>query len=93
MKTEDYINQYIEKEKQIEPNPFLSTRIMAFIEKPTAQKINPLQTIIAVTSISLVMLLGFQLSSLYNSTSAENQLHINDSQIEMLHIYQTESNE
>jgi hypothetical protein len=95
MKTEDYINQFIEKEKEIEPNPFLSTRIMASIDKKrTVHSIPIWQTVIAVASISLVIFTGFQLSNLYNPTSAQEKgLVINDSHIEMLHYYQTESHE
>ena len=33
MKTEDYIDQFIEKEKQLEPNPYLATRVMLSIGK------------------------------------------------------------
>lgn len=93
MKTEDYINQFIEREKQIEPNPFLGTRIMASIENPVTKRINTWQTIIAVASISLVMFLGFELSGIYSSIATQNQLSINDSQIEMLHYFQSDSHE
>jgi hypothetical protein len=93
MKTEDYINQFIEREKQIEPNPFLGTRIMASIENPVTKRVNTWHTIIAVASISLVMFLGFELSTLYISTSTPNELSINDSHIEMFHFYQSDSHE
>ena len=95
MKTEDYINQFIEKGKKLEPNPFLITRIMASIEKKDVVQRTPVwHTIIAAASISLVILTGFQLSNLYNPTAAQEKgLVINDSHIEMLHYYQTESHE
>ncbi|MDD2284929.1 MAG: hypothetical protein PHQ11_05960 [Paludibacter sp.] len=94
MKTEDYIKRFIEKEKQIEPTPFLRTRIMGVIEKPMVKKASSWQPVIATVSISLIMLLGFQLSNLYNSSSAKQTLlNINDSNIEMLHYYHIESNE
>lgn len=95
MKTEDYINQFIEKGKKLEPNPFLTTRIMASIEKKDIVHRTPVwHTIFAVASISLVIFTGFQLSNLYNSTVAQEKgLVINDSHIEMLHYYKTESHD
>ena len=92
MKIEEYINEFIKKETIIEPNPFLTTRIMASIEKPVNQKRSAWQTVIAVASISIVILFGFKLGSLYHGTSTQFKLNINDSQIEMLHYY-VDSNE
>lgn len=95
MKTEDYIDQFIEKEKQLEPNPYLATRVMLSIgKKDIIQKKPVWHTIIAAASISLVIFTGLQISNLHNpASSQEKGLVINDSHIESLHYYQTESHE
>lgn len=95
MKTEQYINELIKREKQMEPNPFLTTRVMAAIENSEKQsqrselKRVPLwQAILVTMSLVAVALLGITIGNAYvDSTSSKMVVNINDSQIENLGFY------
>lgn len=92
MNTDNYINDYIQREKEIKPNHFLSTQIMSKIEAPSAKKTHLWYGIAVAASISLVMLLGTQLGqiSTYNHPTA---LNINDSEIENFIYYNNDHHE
>ncbi len=94
MKTNDYIDQYIEKEKQIRPNPFLSTRIMAGIQAPEPKKASLLQSLAVAAGLALAVVSGLAVGTLY-SEQVQNYaaLNINDSSIENLNLYYNQSNE
>lgn len=94
MKADDYINEVINKEKQIEPNPFLSTRIIARIEAPVARRVNLWQSFAVAASIGIVVFMGIELGGFYSNNS-ENQtaIHINDSEIENFVYYNAENYE
>ncbi len=95
MKTEQYIDELIKREKQMEPNPFLTTRVMAAIEKSEKQsqrselKRVPLwQAVLVTMSLVAVALLGITIGNAYvDSTSSKMVVNINDSQIENLGFY------
>jgi len=55
MKTEHYIDELINKEKNTEFNPYLSTRIMAQIENPMRKPVNRWQTIAVAASFVLAI--------------------------------------
>lgn len=96
MNTDRYIDELIRKEKEIKANPFLSTRIMAGIaEKKEVKHISPFwQTLAVAASISIVLTLGIGVGSLYTQNQQEYaDLHINDSRIENLNLYNTIGNE
>ena len=94
MKTYDYINKLIDKEKQTEPNPYLSTRIMAKIETPKQMKRGVFQYIAIAASISLVITMGVVIGNSYTPVH-ENYagLNINDSELENFSLYNSNGNE
>jgi len=69
MKADDYINEFINKEKQTEPNPFLSTRIMARIEAPVARRVHLWQSFAVAASFGIVVFMGIQLGGFYSNNS------------------------
>lgn len=91
MKTEQYIDDFIRREKQTESNPFLSTRVMATIEKsqkPEVRKIPVWQAVVVAASIATVAFLGVTIGNSYvDNASPEMVMNINDSQIENLGYY------
>ena len=95
MKTEHYIDELINKEKNTEFNPYLSTRIMAQIENPMRKPVNRWQTIAVAASFVLAIASGIGLGSSYNSYNSDNMsgLYVNDSKIENFSLYNTVSNE
>lgn len=92
MKTDDYINDLINREKQTEPNPFLSTLIMSRIETPVAKRMTVWQSIAVAASISTVIFLGTQLGRL-STGEKSTALNINDSEIENFIYYNDETHE
>lgn len=97
MKTEYYIDEFITREKQIDHNLFLSTRVMMQIEN--AQQPKPpitilWQSIAVAASFAIVGFWGVGIGSCYEkNTSLERTIHINDSQIENLSYYHFEDYE
>lgn len=91
MKIEDYINDVIDKEKQVQPNPFLSTRIMARLESETpreAKRIPAWQKLAVAASLGLVVMMGVGIGNTrYSNSNTSSSLNINDSQIEGLNYY------
>ncbi|MEA4936984.1 MAG: hypothetical protein VB102_10120 [Paludibacter sp.] len=92
MKTDEYINDFINRERQTEPNPFLSTLIMSRIETPVAKKLTVWQSIAVAASISVVIFLGTQLGR-YSVSDKGIALNINDSEIENFIYYNDETHE
>ena len=94
MKTDDYLNKFIEREKQTEPNPYLATRIMANIEAPIQKKQGVFQYIAVAASISLVITMGVVIGNSYAPAHEKYAvLNINDSEIENFALYNSDSNE
>ena len=94
MKTEHYKDELINKEKNTEFNPNLSTRIMAQIENPMRKPVNRWQTIAVAASFVLAIASGIGLGNSYTSTSDNmSGLYVNDSKIENFSLYNTVSNE
>ncbi|PLB85801.1 hypothetical protein C0T31_08790 [Dysgonamonadaceae bacterium] len=91
MKTEGFIDEMIEKEKQIESNPFLSTRIMSKIateNTPLNKRVYFFRLLVVVASIALVMRIGVSIGKIYDENKIGNiTLNINDYQIENLFYY------
>lgn len=91
MKTEGLIDEMIEKEKQMESNPFLSTRIMSKIateNTPLNKRVYFFRLLVVVASIALVMRIGVSIGKIYDENKIGNiTLNINDSQIENLFYY------
>ena len=94
MKTDHYIDELINREKQTEANPYLVNRIMSRIENPMLKPVNRWQTIAVAASIVFAIASGIGLGNSYSSTSDNiNGLNVNDSQIENFSLYNTDSNE
>ena len=94
MKTDHYIDELINREKQTEHNPYLATRIMSRIENPLQKPVNRWQTIAVAASIVFAIASGIGLGNSYSSTSNNmSGLNVNDSQIENFSLYNTDSNE
>ncbi|MCW1736116.1 hypothetical protein [Anaerorudis cellulosivorans] len=97
MRIDDYIDNFIEGEKQIRPNPFLSTRVVAEIEKrqqAKAEKTPRWQAVMVAISIAAISLLGITIGNAYvDSVSQEITMNINDNEIEKLDYYLFENNE
>lgn len=91
MKTEDIIDKVIEREKQMESSPFLSTRIMSKIateNTPLNKKIYFFRSLVVAASIALVIITGVSIGKIYDENKIGNiTLNINDSQIENLFYY------
>jgi len=94
MKTDNYINEFIDREKLTEPNPYLATRIMAKIEAPKHKKQGVFQYMAVAASISLVITMGVVIGNSY-TPAHENYavLNINDSEIENFALYNSNGNE
>jgi mannose/fructose/N-acetylgalactosamine-specific phosphotransferase system component IIC len=97
MRTENFIDDFIRDEKQTEPNPFLSTRIMAEVEKSQQTEIRIVpwwQVVVFVASIVAVVFLGITLGNSYiNTISQEITMNINDNVIENFRYYSLNSHE
>ena len=91
MKTEHHIDEFIRREKETVPNPYLSTRVMAKMEglkKVKSRKTPYWQTLVLATSMAAVTVLGITLGNSYVESGApESTLNINDRQIENLGYY------
>lgn len=91
MKTEDVIDKVIEKEKQVESNPFLSTRIMSKIaieNTPLNKRIYFFRSLVAAASFALVIIIGVSIGKIYDENRSDDiVLNINDYQIENLMYY------
>ena len=94
MKTDDYINELIDREKQTEHNPYLATQIMAKIEAPKQKMQGIFSYIAVVASISLVITMGIVIGNSYTPVYEKYAtLNINDSEIENFTIYNSNGNE
>ena len=94
MKTDNYIDDLIKREKQTEANPYLATRIMSRIENPIQKPVSRWQTIAVAASVVFAIASGIGLGNSYTPTSDNiSGLYVNDSRIENFSLYNTENNE
>lgn len=94
MKTDDYIKEYVEREKLTEHNRYLTTRIMAKVNAPKRKISGILQTLAVAASITGVVMMGIVIGNTYAPVSEQYAgININDSEIENFVLYNTESNE
>ncbi|MDR3653821.1 MAG: hypothetical protein P4L34_12740 [Paludibacter sp.] len=94
METEDYINEYINREKQQEHNPYLATRIMEKIEAPKHKIPRFFQYTAVAASISIAVIMGIVIGDSYAPIQKKyTGLNINDSEIENFALYNSDSNE
>ena len=92
MDTEFYIDRMIEREKGQQPDPFLSTRVMARIAPAPAGYRFWLRGALAALSIALVLLSGIHLGRSLADLQ-ETRLPIDDTTIENLDFYYLLSHE
>ena len=93
MKTDHYIDELINREKQTDFNPYLATRIMSRIENPMQKPVKSWQTIAVAASIVFAIALGIGLGNSYSTSDNISGLYVNDSQIENFSLYNNDSNE
>ena len=98
MKAENYINEFIDREKQTEHNPFLITRIMSEIESSTIEMVYPKilfwQKMAIVFSLVIVVAGGVTVAKSFSQNApAYAALNVNDSEIENLTFYNLGNNE
>ena len=96
----DRVDKYIEKQKKIEPSPFLESRIFAKIEsvdigiKNQHKKTVLWQTMVVAASIVLMAALGITLGNSYRLPNTEQAgVMVNDSYIEQLSLYKDDVDE
>lgn len=91
MKPEDYIDDYIQRERQTKPNPFLSTKVLTKVdelEKSSIKKMPLWQTVSVAASIAIAAYFGISVGNSYiDNQMPEVVMNINDSQIENLSYY------
>ena len=94
MKTDDYIDEFIDREKKIEHNPYLATRIMAKIEFPKHKLPAFIRYTAVAASISLVVMMGIVIGNNYTTVPKQYAgININDSELENFIQYNTDDNE
>ena len=92
MKLDGHIDDLIQKEKQVKPNPFLSTRIMAKLDEemsPDARriKIPTFQMLALAASMAFIVMMGIGIGSIGEPSNDLISININDSQMENLNLY------
>jgi len=92
MKIDNYIDDFISKEKEEQVNPYLATRVLAKLEKneePVIFKaVAPLWKNLAIAaSFALVIAVGFGLGSMVKGDKEYISININDAQLENLNLY------
>ena len=93
-KISEYIAEFVYSEKQVKPNPYLSTRIMAGIDRPERKVTQVLRFVSFAACIGLVIVMGQSIGNSYNSTPKSYAgLNINDSEIEHFTFYNPAENE
>lgn len=97
MKTKNNIDDFIRREKETTLNPYLSTRVMAKIERleKLERRRTPIwQTFALAASIVAVSFLGISIGNSYvESYTPDRILNINDRHIENLSFYNLDENE
>ena len=93
METDELITEFVNKEKELDHNPFLTTRIMASLS-PQRKSIGYFQYAGIAACISTVIVLGISIGNTYDKTPKQySELNINDSEMENFAIYNARNNE
>jgi hypothetical protein len=94
MKTDEFINEFINREKELKHNPYLANRIMASLGTPQRRTIGFLQYVAIAACISTVVVMGMTIGNSYNVAPKEySSININDSEMENFAIYNSTNNE
>ncbi len=94
MKLDEYIDDFIRKEKQEQVNPFLATRVMAKLEETREPEVlrKPVpiwKKLVVTASLALIVATGFGLGSIATGEKDYISININDAQLENLNLYTT----
>ena len=93
---ENFVNEYIEKEKNVSPSPFFAEKIVQHIHTISKQEEEKLkmplwQSAVVAASFAAVVLMGVALGNSYQTkTSDQTILLIDDRYMEHLYIFKTE---
>jgi transcriptional accessory protein Tex/SPT6 len=97
-----WVDAFIAQEKQVKVNPFMTTRVMAQIEKQKTVKANSVfirslkpQPLLVAASIVLALFLGVSAGSFYQPANIAEQvpeelLYLNDAEMESLTYFMNE---
>lgn len=92
MKLDEYIDDFIRKEKREQVNPFLATRVLTKLseaekQEPAQGKYYVLKTLALAVSFALIVMLGIGFGNIGRQAENYAFININDSQIENLSLY------
>ncbi len=92
MKLDRYIDDFIRKEKEVEVNPYLTTRVLAKLEEQDdiavyGKSVPVWKKAVVAASIVLVMAAGYGLGSMVKGEKEYISININDAQLENLNLY------
>lgn len=76
MKENEYIEQTLNKIKQVEPSPFLFTRIESKIQSLTHSTVSMKKVIIGMALTCLLVVLNFVITSSNTSTNPANSTNL-----------------
>ncbi|MDR2908230.1 MAG: hypothetical protein LBU91_09625 [Bacteroidales bacterium] len=94
----DFVNDYIAQEQQVQPSPFLAGKIMQRIQDTDQHEVQNRKAIVwqrlaIAASIAVVIGMGIALGNSYQIKTQDNHvLLINDNDMEHLYIYRKAQN-
>lgn len=93
METDELITEFINKEKELNHNPFLTKRIMANLS-PQRKSMGYIQYAGIAACIATVIALGISIGNTYDKAPQQySELNINDSEMENFAVYTARNNE
>lgn len=92
MKLDEHIDNFIRKEKEVQVNPYLATRVLAKLEEQDetavyGKSVPIWKKAVVAASIVLVMAAGYGLGSMVKEEKKYITININDAQLENLNLY------
>ncbi len=92
MKLDEHIDDFIRKEKEVQVNPYLATRVLAKLEEQDetavyGKSVPIWKKAVVAASIVLVMAAGYGLGSMVKGEKKYITININDAQLENLNLY------
>jgi hypothetical protein len=94
METDKLITEFVNREKELQHNPFLATRIMSSLAVKQRKSIGYFQYVGIAACIATLIVLGISIGNTYDNTPKQySELNINDSEMENFAIYNAKNNE
>jgi hypothetical protein len=94
---ERMIDDFVSGERNLEPNPFLSTRIMASLDQSKGHEafsFNPLRKLAFAVSMVIAVFIGVATGNQYKTgNSGADVILINDDKMERFDMYNFKDNE